>query len=147
MSAMAKVQKKKAEAYVTEAEKLLGKKSWFSSSKERNQEEAAETLLQAANAYKVGGMNQEAGGVYTRVGDIYQNQLKNANEAAKAYTQAGAFYVVFVCLCPNNFDMTRSLTRFQNMSQPTTTLLLQLLVLKSPIQPTLYKRTNRQFPS
>ena len=93
MSAMAKVQKKKAEEYVAEAEKLLGKKSWFSSSKERNQEEAAETLLQAANAYKVGGMNQEAGQVYTRVGDIYQNQLKNSNDAAKGYTQAGAFTV------------------------------------------------------
>lgn len=89
MSAMAKVQKKKAEEYVAEAEKLLGKKSWFSSSKERNQEDAAETLMQAANAYKVGGMNQEAGQVYNRVGDIYHSQLKNSNEAAKAYTQAG----------------------------------------------------------
>jgi len=89
MSAMAKVQKKKGDEYVAEAEKLLNKKSWFSSSKERNQEEAAETLLQAANAYKVGGLNQEAGQIYSRVGSIYQSMLSNTNEAAKAYTQAG----------------------------------------------------------
>ena len=89
MSAMAKAQKKKAQEYESAAEKLLAKKSWFSSSRERNQEEAAETLLQAANAYKVGGLNQEAGGVYMRVGEIYQSQLSNNNEAAKAYTQAG----------------------------------------------------------
>ena len=86
---MAKAQKKKAQEYESAAEKLLAKKSWFSSSRERNQEEAAETLLQAANAYKVGGLNQEAGGVYMRVGEIYQSQLSNNNEAAKAYTQAG----------------------------------------------------------
>jgi hypothetical protein len=91
MSALAKSQKKKAEAYVAEAEKLLTKKSWFSSSRERNQEEAAETLLQAANAYKVGGMNQEAGQIYARVGEIYQNQLSNTNEAAKSFTNAGTY--------------------------------------------------------
>lgn len=88
---MAKAQKKKAETFVAEAERILGKKSWFSSGREKNQEEAAETLLQAANAYKVGGMNQEAGQIYSRVGGIYQSQLSNTNEAAKAYTQSGMF--------------------------------------------------------
>lgn len=92
MSAMAKAQKKKAEAFVAEAEKALAKKSWFSSSREKNQEEAAEILLQAANAYKVGGMNQEAGEIYSRVGGIYQSQLSNTNEAAKAFTQAGTLW-------------------------------------------------------
>ena len=53
---MAKAQKGKAEAYIKEAEALLAKKSWFSSSKERNVEEAAETYDKAANAYKVGGL-------------------------------------------------------------------------------------------
>jgi alpha-soluble NSF attachment protein len=89
MSAMAKAQKKKAEAYEAEAEKLLAKKSWFSSGKERQAEEAAETFLQAANAYKVGGLNSEAGATYSRVGTIYQGTLSNTNEAAKAFTQAG----------------------------------------------------------
>ena len=100
---MAKTQKKKAEAFIGEAEKLLSKKSCFSSSKERNQEEAAETFLQAANAYKVGGLNQEAGKTYSRVGDIYQSQLSNGTEAAKAFTQAGLF-LFFAIL---DFDPTR----------------------------------------
>ena len=96
MSAMAKAQKNKAEAFEASAEKLLakGKKAWFNSSRERNQEEAAETLLQAANAYKVGGLNHEAGTTYMRVGKLYQDLnagnsgASGTNDAAKAYTQA-----------------------------------------------------------
>ena len=86
---MAKAQKKKAEEFVAAADKLLTKKSWFSSSRERNAEDAAETLLQAANAYKVGGLNQEAGATYVRIGELYEKSLSNPQEAAKAYTQAG----------------------------------------------------------
>ncbi|GAX15668.1 alpha-soluble NSF attachment protein [Fistulifera solaris] len=92
MSALAKSQKAKAETFVQQAEATLNKKSWFSSSKERNQEDAAETYLQAANAYKVGGWQQEAGDIYCKAGEIYRDLLKNPNEAAKAYSNAGSCY-------------------------------------------------------
>lgn len=88
---MAKTQKKKAEAFMEEAEKTLAKKSWFSSSKERQTEDAAEIYLQAANAYKVGGLNQEAGETYSKTAELYQNKLNNPNEAAKCYSQAGTY--------------------------------------------------------
>jgi hypothetical protein len=45
MSAMAKAQKAKAETFVASAEKILTKKSWFNSSRDKNQEEAAEVLI------------------------------------------------------------------------------------------------------
>lgn len=89
MSALAKSQKKKAEEYKAEAEKTIAKKSWFSSSKERNQEDAAELYLQAANAYKVGGLSHEAGEMYTKAGEIYRDFLKNPNQSAKAFSDAG----------------------------------------------------------
>lgn len=89
MSALAKSQKTKAETFIQQAEATLNKKSWFSSSKERNQEDAAEVYLQAANAYKVGGWQQEAGDTYCKAGEIYRDLLKNPNEAAKAYSNAG----------------------------------------------------------
>lgn len=94
MSAMAQAQKKKAEEYLAEAEKALAKKSWFSTSKERNQEDAAELFLQAANAYKVGGLAQEAGSMYVKVGELYRDHLKNTNEAAKAFSQAGTHAIL-----------------------------------------------------
>ena len=90
MSAMAKAQKAKALEYTAQAEKCLSKKSWFSSSRERNHEDAAELLMQAANAYKVGGLMNEAGVTYSRVGEIYRDTLSNPNEAAKAFSNAGA---------------------------------------------------------
>ena len=86
---MAAAQKKKAVAYVDEAEKTLTKKSWFSSNKERNQEDAAELYMQAANAYKVGGLNQEAGDSYVTAGKLYAESLASPNEASKCYSQAG----------------------------------------------------------
>jgi alpha-soluble NSF attachment protein len=98
MSAMAKAQKAKAETFVSAAEKTLAKKSWFGGftgggGREKNIEEACELLLQAANAYKVGGLNQEAGATYMRVGKLYQEMnsanSNSTNDAAKAYTQAG----------------------------------------------------------
>lgn len=89
MSAMAKAQKAKAEEYLAEAQKTLSKRSWFGSGKERNQEDAAELILQAANAYKVGGLQQEAGDAYSRAGGIYRDELKNPNEAAKCFSNAG----------------------------------------------------------
>lgn len=89
MSLMAKKQKEKAEEYLAEAEKSLSKKSWFSSGKERQLEDAADLYMQAANAYKVGGLNQEAGDTYMKVGEIHRDKLKNNNEAAKCFSQAG----------------------------------------------------------
>ena len=90
---MAKAQKGKAEAFVKEAEGLLNKKSWFASSKERNAEEAAETFEKAANAYKVGGLNQEAGTTYVKAGELYRDKLSDFSNAAKAFNSAGAWSV------------------------------------------------------
>jgi alpha-soluble NSF attachment protein len=94
MSAMAQAQKKKAVAYEAEAETTLAKKGWFSSSRERNQEDAAELYMQAANAYKVGGLNQEAGDTYCKAGKLYRDSVGNPNEAAKCYSQAGKWIIV-----------------------------------------------------
>jgi len=87
---MAKKQKQKAEDLIAEAEKCLAKKSWFSSSKSQNQEDACELFMQAANAYKVGGLNQEAGATYIRAGELHRDVLQNLSEAAKCFSQAGA---------------------------------------------------------
>ncbi|GKY94747.1 hypothetical protein MPSEU_000440100 [Mayamaea pseudoterrestris] len=92
MSAMAQKQKVKAEELLAEAAKTLVKKSWFGSNKERNAEDAVELYMQAANAYKVGGMSQEAGETYCKAGELHRDVLKNEGEAAKAYSQAGQCY-------------------------------------------------------
>lgn len=92
MSAMAKAQKAKAAVFVKEAEALLSKKSWFSSSKERNAEEAAETFEKAANAYKVGGLNQEAGDAYVKAAELYRDKLSDFNNASKVFNSAGTCY-------------------------------------------------------
>lgn len=89
MSAMAKAQKGKGDAFKKEAENLLAKKSWFSSSKERNAEDAAEAMEKAANAYKVGGLNQEAGDAYSRAAEIYRDKLSDFNSASKSLNSAG----------------------------------------------------------
>lgn len=95
MSAMAKKQKEKGDAFVAEAEQKMAKSksSWFTSSKERKFEEAAEILEQAANAYKVGGFNQEAGQAYRRAAEIHRDQLTNLNEASKDMSQAGELLI------------------------------------------------------
>ena len=94
MSALAKAQKAKAEAFVSQAESTLNKKSWFSSSKERNQEDACELYMQAANAYKVGGLMHEAGATYVTAGEICRDKLAQGAEAAKCFSQAGALHLV-----------------------------------------------------
>ena len=93
MSAMAKAQKGKGDEFVKQAEALLSKKSWFSSSKERNAEDAAETYEKAANAYKVGGLNQEAGDAYNKAAGIYRDKLSDFNTASKCLNNAGAWVV------------------------------------------------------
>jgi hypothetical protein len=94
MSALATAQRKKAVDFCAQAEAALAKKSWFGSSKERNQEEA-----QAANAYKVGGFGHEAGTTYSLAGAIYRDSLKNPGEASKCFSQAGTFPEKSVCCC------------------------------------------------
>lgn len=91
MSAMAKKQKEKGDAFMADAEQKMtkSKSSWFSSSKERKFEEAAELMEQAANAYKVGGLNQEAGEAYRKAAEIHRDQLTNLNEASKDMSNAG----------------------------------------------------------
>mmetsp|Transcript_79014 Transcript_79014/g.155008 ORF Transcript_79014/g.155008 Transcript_79014/m.155008 type:complete len:312 (+) Transcript_79014:87-1022(+) len=91
MSAMAKAQKGKGDAFIKEAEALLNKKSWFSS-KTKNAEDAAEIYEQAANAYKVGGLNQEAGDAYSKAASIYRDTLSDFNSASKALNNAGSCY-------------------------------------------------------
>ena len=91
MSAMAKAQKSKAEDFIDQAEKTLSKKSWFASGKERNLEEAVELYEKAANAYKVGGLNQEAGDMYVKAAEIHRDQLTNLNEASKDFSSAGTY--------------------------------------------------------
>lgn len=71
---------------------MLAKKSWFSSSKERNAEEAAETFEKAANAYKVGGLNQEAGDAYVKAAELYRDKLSDFNNASKVFNSAGTCY-------------------------------------------------------
>jgi len=92
MSAMAKAQKGKGDAFVQEAEALLNKKSWFSSSKSRNVEDAAEIYEKAANAYKVGGLNQEAGDAYSKAAELYRDKLSDFNSASKALNNAGTCF-------------------------------------------------------
>lgn len=88
MSAMAKAQKGKAEGFIKDAEALLNKKGWFTN-KEKNMEEAAETYEQAANAYKIGGLTQEAGDAYMTAGGIYRDKLSSFHEASKCLNNAG----------------------------------------------------------
>jgi len=91
---MAKKQKEKADNFIQEAEKCLSKakSAWFSSSKERKIEEAAEIYEQAANAYKVGGLNHEAGDAYMKAGELHRDKLSNMNEASKDFQNAGNCY-------------------------------------------------------
>ena len=88
MSAMAKAQKGKGDAFMKEAEVLLNKKSWFGS-KTKNAEDAAEVFEKAANAYKVGGLNQEAGETYMKAAELYRDRLSDFSNASKAFNNAG----------------------------------------------------------
>lgn len=92
MSAIAKSQKNKGDAFKSEAEKTLKKSTWFASSKERKFETAAEEYESAANAYKVGGFYQEAGDCYTAAAKLHRDELKHMGDASKDLSQAGACY-------------------------------------------------------
>jgi len=97
MSAMAKAQKAKGDTFTSQAEALLNKKSWFGS-KTKNAEEAAEIYEQAANAYKVGGLNHEAGDAYLKAAALYRDTLSDFNSASKALNNAGKFLGISICM-------------------------------------------------
>lgn len=92
MSAISKQQRVKGQTFFAEAEKTLAKKTWFSSSTETKNEEAAELFEKAANAFKVGGCHSDAGDSYSRAADIYRDKLNNMGEASKCMSNAGACY-------------------------------------------------------
>ena len=85
-------QLKKAKSYETEAQAKLSTRTWFASSTEQKYEDAAELYLKSANAYKVGTFPMEAAQMYRTAADIYLDQLKQVNEAAKALMEAGQCY-------------------------------------------------------
>lgn len=91
MSAIFKQQRVKGEAFLSEAETTLAKRTWFGSSEQKN-EDAAELFQKAANAFKVGGFFNEAGDAYARSASIYRDKLKNGMEASKALTESGHCY-------------------------------------------------------
>ena len=99
MSALAKTQKAKALDLVAQAEATATKKGWFGGVKERNLEDACELYMQAANAYKVGGLAHEAGTVYVTTGGIYRDKLNQVSEAAKCFSQAGAWRFLHRVAC------------------------------------------------
>jgi alpha-soluble NSF attachment protein len=94
MSAISKQQRVKGEAFLSEAESTLAKKTWFASSSEQKHEDAAELYCKAANAFKVGGFFTEAGDAYGKAAKIYQDKLKNGMEASKALTESGECWAV-----------------------------------------------------
>jgi len=89
MSAISKQQRVKGEAFTSEAESALAKKTWFAASAEQKYEDAAELYQKAANAFKVGGFFTEAGDAYNKAAGISKDKLKNGMEASKALTEAG----------------------------------------------------------
>jgi alpha-soluble NSF attachment protein len=95
MSAIAKQQKVKGEAFVSEAKATLAKKTWFSSGTEQKNEDAAELYQKAANAFKVGSYFTEAGDAYAQAAAIYKGALKNGIEASKCMTESGWCHHIF----------------------------------------------------
>lgn len=90
MSALSQAQRNKGDAFLQEAEATLKKSTWFATSSERKYEDAAESFTKAANAYKVGGCNDEAGNAYQRAAELYKDKLKSLGEASKCLSDAGA---------------------------------------------------------
>ena len=92
MSALAQAQRTKGDTYLQEGKSILKKSTWFASSTEQKYEDAAESFTKAANAYKVGGWTDEAGGAYQRAAELYRDKLKSLNEASKCLADAGACF-------------------------------------------------------
>ena len=92
MSALSQAQRNKGDTFLKEAETTLSKSSWFASSTERKYEDAAESFTRAANAYKVGGWNDEAGNAYKRAAELYKDKLNSVGEASKCLSDAGGCF-------------------------------------------------------
>jgi len=92
MSAAMRQQRVKGESLLSEATKKLQSRTWFASSTERRNEEAAELYERAANAFRVGSAMDEGGDAYMKAGEIYRNQLNNTGEASRCLMKAGACY-------------------------------------------------------
>lgn len=92
MSALSQAQRSKGDTFLQEAESTLSKSTWLASSTERKYEDAAESFTRAANAYKVGGWNDEAGAAYKRAAELYKDKLNSLGEASKCLSDAGGCY-------------------------------------------------------
>jgi len=92
MSAVSKQQRVRGDTFLEEATKTLAKRTWLQSGTEQKHEDAAELYQKAANAYKVGGVFNEAGDAYSKAAEIYTDKLKNMVEASNCMTQAGHSY-------------------------------------------------------
>mmetsp|Transcript_16596 Transcript_16596/g.23560 ORF Transcript_16596/g.23560 Transcript_16596/m.23560 type:complete len:316 (+) Transcript_16596:135-1082(+) len=92
MSAISRQQRVKGQNYLDEAAATLSKKTWFASSTEQKNEEAAELYEKAANAFKVASAMDDAGAAYVQAAALYQDKLKNVGEASKCLSKAGACY-------------------------------------------------------
>eukprot|EP00590_Aulacoseira_subarctica_P010916 CAMPEP_0172423532 /NCGR_PEP_ID=MMETSP1064-20121228/17223_1 /TAXON_ID=202472 /ORGANISM="Aulacoseira subarctica , Strain CCAP 1002/5" /LENGTH=315 /DNA_ID=CAMNT_0013164949 /DNA_START=63 /DNA_END=1010 /DNA_ORIENTATION=- len=92
MSAIARSQRIKAEAFLADAEKTLKKTTWFASSAEAKHEQAAELYEKAANAFKVGQFFMEAGQAYVKTAEIHRDKLNSLGEASKSLSNAGSCF-------------------------------------------------------
>ncbi|KAL3797442.1 hypothetical protein ACHAW5_004461 [Stephanodiscus triporus] len=89
MSAKSLAQRSKGDAFVQEADATLKKSTWLASSTKKKNGRAVESLTKAADAYKAGGCNDEAGKAYQRAAALHKDKLKNMSEASKCLSDAG----------------------------------------------------------
>ena len=82
-------QRSKGDAFLQEADATLKKSTWLTSSTRKKNARAAESLKKAADAYKAGGCNDEAGRAYRRAAALHKDKLKNLTEAGKCLSDAG----------------------------------------------------------
>ena len=82
-------QRSKGDAFLQEADATLKTSTWLSSSARKKHASAAESLARAADAYKAGGCNDEAGRAYRRAASLHKDKLKNLTEASKCLSDAG----------------------------------------------------------
>jgi hypothetical protein len=82
-------QRSKGDAFLQEADATLKRSTWLSSSARKKHASAAESLARAADAYKAGGCNDEAGRAYRRAASLHKDKLKNLTEASKCLSDAG----------------------------------------------------------
>jgi hypothetical protein len=82
-------QRSKGDAFLQEADATLKKSTWLTSSTRKKNARAAESLAKAADAYKAGGCNDEAGRAYRRAASLHRDKLNNLTEASKCLSDAG----------------------------------------------------------